>query len=294
MKRITIIGARDSGTKNNPQVLADSLQAVDVVATVAYWEDLVFSIATSDVRVTKAGVPLFETAPDMVIAIGWYKSGAQTVYRDVAYSLALYLRHNHIPFMNSEMGQQRSTTKLSCMVQLALAGVPVPQTSFCLQAQQTVATQPLPFVAKDVAASRGKSNYLVKTEQDRIMVLAAGGNLMVQPFLPNDHDLRVICFGGAPSLILRRSRDGAADTHLNNTSQGGHGEWLPLDSVDPEILTNASRICKIMNRELAGIDFIPDSASSFGYSCLEVNAIPQLTSGFDVDKKLAAFVRAIT
>jgi D-alanine-D-alanine ligase-like ATP-grasp enzyme len=48
-----------------------------------------------------------------------------------------------------------------------------------------------------------------------------------------------------------------------------------------------------MNRELAGIDFIPDATAHFGYACLEVNAIPQLTSGYDVAVKMAEFTNSI-
>ncbi len=60
------------------------------------------------------------------------------------------------------------------------------------------------------------------------------------------------------------------------------------------LLTEAERICTIMNREMAGIDFIPDTTSKIGYSCLEVNAIPQLTSGFDFERKMSALVEAAT
>lgn len=293
MKKIVIIGARHSGTKNDPVMLADSLRAEGAEVTVVRWEDIVFSIETGNVQLFDGEASLFDTAPDLVIAVGWYKSGRQSMYRDVAYAVALFLEARGIAYWNTEMGQQRSTSKLSCMVQLALEGISVPKTRFCLEAASAAGYQALPFVAKAAAASRGEANYLIKNEENRSQVIDEGGYFLVQPFLPNDHDLRVICFGGKPALVLRRSRSASAATHLNNTSQGGSAEWLELGAVPSELLTNAARICKIMNREMAGIDFIPDASSQFGYSCLEVNAIPQLTSGHDVEKKLAAFARTI-
>ena len=44
---------------------------------------------------------------------------------------------------------------------------------------------------------------------------------------------------------------------------------------------------------MAGIDLIPDNISEYGYSCLEVNTIPQLTSGFDPDTKMESLVEAV-
>lgn len=293
MKKVTIIGSRHSGTKNNPQILAERLTARNSEVQVIYWEDILFAIKTGDIRLFNRDQPLFIDKPDLVITLGWYKNGRKAIYRDIAYSLALYLDSLGIEFWNREMLHQRSTTKLSCMMQLALAGVPVPTTYFSLQADLALDSQSLPYIAKAVAASRGVSNYLIQTDAERTALPHVDVQYLVQPFLPNDHDLRVICFGGKPAMVLRRSRAADADTHLNNTSQGGEGVWLPLEDIPLELLTISEKICTIMNREMAGIDFIPDHESTFGYSCLEVNAIPQLTSGHDTDKKLDAFVRSI-
>lgn len=293
MKKVTIIGSRHSGTKNNPNILAEHLIASNAAVQVVYWEDLLFAIKTSSVSIFDRQQLLFAEAPDLVIALGWYKNGRKAMYRDVAYSLALYLDSRGIEFWNREMLQQRSTTKLSCMMQLALQGLPVPTTYFSLQADLALDSQAVPYIAKAVAASRGVSNYLVQTDADRAALPTEDVQYLVQPYLPNDHDLRVICFGGKPSMVLRRARAQDADTHLNNTSQGGDATWLSLEDMPLELLTISEKICTIMNREMAGIDFIPDQESPFGYSCLEVNAIPQLTSGHDINKKLDAFVRSI-
>ena len=48
-----------------------------------------------------------------------------------------------------------------------------------------------------------------------------------------------------------------------------------------------------MQREMAGIDLIPDSSAPGGYACLEVNAIPQLTSGYGVDVKMSEFAQSL-
>jgi len=294
MKQVIIVGSRSSGSKNNPDEIARFIALNDAQVTRVYWEDIVFSVQAGVVRITAGDTDLLSPSTDLVIAVGWYKNGKKSIYRDVAFSLALALKHHAITFWNSEMGHQRSTTKLSAMVQLALEGVPVPDTSFSLDINNVLASKPeYPFVVKAIAASRGASNYLIEDEAQLLAIDISEGYFLVQPFLPNDHDLRVICFGGKPSLVLRRSRRSDADTHMNNTSQGGKAEWLELSDIAPELLTLSQKVCTIMGREMAGIDLIPDNTSSVGYSCLEVNAVPQLTSGTDSDKKLTAFGEAV-
>ncbi len=293
MKNIIIIGSLNSGKKNNPIQIADSIRSEDIVINVVYWEDLVFSISTSNIEVEASGINIINPKPDLIIALGWYKNGKKSIYRDVAFSLALVLKNKGIKFWNSEMGSQRSMTKLSCMVQLALDGISVPTTYFSLDKKLIASKLQYPFIAKAAGASRGEMNYLIKNNEDIAMVLESDAYFIVQPYLINDHDLRIICFDGEPALILKRSRKQGANTHLNNVSQGADASWLELSDVPADLLTLSHKICIITGREMAGIDFIPDTLFDTGYSCLEVNAIPQLTSGTDSEKKMAALANTI-
>ncbi len=293
MKHVLVIGSTNSGGKNDPSIMAEHLQNAGHDVSLCYWEDLVFDISTGDVKILTGDSDLAsDLHPDLVIAVGWYKSGKEAYYRDLAFSLALYLEKANVKFWNSEMKHQRSTTKLSCMVQLALEGVSVPHSLFSLNAQKLPLSEGA-AVIKAISASRGESNYLVNSRAEAKDVLTKMPMSLVQPFMPNDHDLRVICFGGEPSLFLRRSRGENAATHLNNTSQGGSAEWLDKESISEELLTASHKISIIMKREMGGIDFIPDPSSPYGYSCLEVNAIPQLTSGYDTKNKLHELAIAI-
>jgi len=293
MKKIIVIGSRDSGNKNDPSEIARSINSDTASTNLLYWEDLSFDIKTGTVQVKANDIDIFTDKPDLVIATGWYKNGKKVIYRDVAFALALVLHRYGVKFWNSEMGNQRSTTKLSTMVQLALEGIAVPHTLFSLSFDNVASQLSYPFIAKAASASRGDMNYLVESVNVLGDIKRMDSYFLVQEYLPNDHDLRVICFDGRPALVLRRARLADASSHLNNTSQGGSAMWLKLSDVSPEVLTNVEKICKIMGREMAGVDLIPDSSSPLGYSCLEVNAIPQLTSGTDSNIKLAAFAEAL-
>lgn len=293
MKKVLIIGSRQAGTKNDPNAIASGLCSDDVTTKLVYWEDIIITVKGGSVQILVDGSDIIADTPDLVIAVGWYKNGRKAIYRDLALSVSLVLKHAGIPFWNREIALQRSSTKLSTMVQLALEGIPVPDSYFSLDVQKVASMLERPFIAKAVSASRGNLNFLVENDEIMTQVTDADADFLIQPFLPNDHDLRVICFDGKPRLILRRARQEGVSTHLNNTSQGGDARWLELSEVAPELLTLSEKICTIMGREMAGIDLIPDATSVLGYSCLEVNAVPQLTSGTDSDKKLAAFAQAI-
>jgi len=293
MKHVVVIGSKNSGSKNDPAVIAANLSSGDVSVVQIYWEDLVFQIKTSSVEVLSNGQDILAHKPELFIALGWYKNGKDAIYRDVAYSLSLVLDSRGIDYWNSEMGHQRSTTKLSTMVQLALANIPVPTTDFSLTTTNILSAWHFPFIAKAVAASRGKNNFLVTDEAVLEQVKLSGEKFLIQNFIENDHDLRVICFNSKPSLVLRRARAKDSSTHLNNTSQGGSARWLALSDLSTSVLTLTERISTITRRELAGIDLIPDAASPVGYSCLEVNSIPQLTSGTDTEKKMATLAAVV-
>lgn len=295
MKRVLVIGSKNSGTKNNPEVMAHSFQQNGMDANVLHWENLVFEIKTGQVSIVAAGQELAELKPDLVIALNWYKSGSLSFYKDVAYGVALYLKHHDITFWNSEMLHQRSTSKLSCMVELALENISVPHTLYSMSRQLIMERNPkLPAIVKSFAASRGANNFLIKNLDELAKKVPDDENtFLVQPFLDNDHDLRVICVGGEPTMVLRHSRAADSGTHLNNVSQGGSGEWLELPQLPESLLTECRKICIVMHRELAGIDFIPDTSSPYQYSCLEVNAVPQLTSGTDVETKLDTIAQAL-
>jgi len=295
MKRVLIVGPKEVGLKNDPAVIAEHLASTEVECTTVFWEDLVFDVKTSNVSVRFAGREVADFAPDLVITLGWYKSGKRAILRELALSFSAYLEHNKIIFWNSEVRQQRSTGKLSCMTILALAGIEVTDTKFSLTKSLVNSDLTYPVVIKASQASRGASNYLVNNDDEAEHAFGdlRHNTMVVQPVFANDHDLRVICFDGKPALVLKRSRAPGSTSHLNNTSQGGEAAWLDLDSVNSQLLTISEKICTVMHREMAGIDFIPDANSPYGYACLEVNAVPQLTSGHDVQNKLAALANAI-
>ncbi len=295
-KTVIFLGSKDFGDKNNAGLLADKIRAmigVDYSVRHYYFEDLLFHISADSRTIhTVDGYELKKA--DLIIAFNWYPAGKRSL-RDIALTVGLYAQENGVQLWNSETLQQRSTTKLSAMWLLAAAGVAVPETFFSLNHDVLAAACAFaPAIVKDIATSRGRNNYLARTNDELVELLAqhAHNRFMVQAFIPNDYDVRLICLGGKPHLALKRQRT-STDTHLNNTSQGAEASLLLLESLPTDVLAEAEKVCTLMGREMAGIDYVIANDGSGRYICLEVNAIPQLTSGSYVDQKMQAFSDAI-
>jgi glutathione synthase/RimK-type ligase-like ATP-grasp enzyme len=300
MKKIVLIGSREHGEKNSIQVMEAYLNTTfngKYQVLPVYFEDLLFNISKKEQSIIDASNNVDLRDADMVVAVNWYKNGDLSLYRDVAYSVALYLEQNKVPFWNREMLRQRSTTKLSAMILLALNGVDVPKTYFSLSAKVLrESTNPVyPLILKGTMASRGRSNFLINNQaelDEHTKQSEPINKLMIQEFIANEGDYRVVCFDSKPKVAIYRR--GKGNTHLNNASQGADVKLVSLDKLPNSVLEDCQKICELMERNIAGVDILPAADGSGRYVCLEVNAIPQLTSGSFVDTKLSEMAIAIT
>lgn len=139
-------------------------------------------------------------------------------------------------------------------------------------------------VLKDNEGSKGRLNFLVNSETDiqRIYDENPEKRFVLQEFIPNDGDLRVLIFSGRPALVIKRKSDG--DSHLNNTSQGGRAMIIPFEKIDSEIFDISKKAAEVSKLQVAGVDVMIDSRSGEIY-LLEVNNAPQVSSGSFVEEK---------
>lgn len=300
MKKLVILGAKDPQGKNDVSLLGSAIEkraAAKYLTVTMYFEDLVFDISQSSQRIWDAVSGMDLADADLVIAFNWYKAGSSSFYKDVALAVGLYLQSHKVEVWNKEILLQRSTTKLSAMMQLAINGFDIPRTAYSLSPQLLIKeAQAFPIVLKAMAASRGKNNFLVKSQSELEDLLAKNSQpnqFIIQEYIPNDGDFRIICFAGEPVLAINRRRR-SNSTHLNNTSLGAEASLVPLDKLDRDIISDCKKICTIMGRDMAGIDLIQANDGLSRQVFLEINAIPQLTSGTYVNNKLDFLSESIT
>ena len=140
-------------------------------------------------------------------------------------------------------------------------------------------------VLKSTHGTKGRDNYLVKNGEEVRRILAENPEVtfILQEYVPNDQDWRIVTFDYQPVLAIWRS--GADGDHRNNTSVGSKSGVTELAKVDPEILKMASTAAKSLNIRLAGADIMQNKETG-EYVALEVNRTPQLISGSSVEEKL--------
>lgn len=206
------------------------------------------------------------------------------------------------PILSHEVLQVMPMTKLGELVLLSGKNIAVPdsivmRSKYWLQRLQGSGDLPFatPFIVKAVDGSMGANNHLVNDTQQLQAILSQDKQslFVVQQFIPNNCDYRVIIIGGEAKLVIRRSRS-SDDTHLNNTSQGAHGQLVPLVSMPPEVLAMALTAAAAVRRpSFAGVDIIQDSTTG-KYYVLEVNKTPQMETGTNTEQKVEALVSYFT
>jgi len=224
----------------------------------------------------------------------WYKAQQQ------ALASAKYLRNSKVPFFSSEVEKIMPITKLGELSVMADNNIPLPNTfmSSNRQLKKVFKKNPplaFPVIVKAVDGYGGKNNYLVRDYTQFKQILDDNKSLqfVVQEFIPNNCDYRCLVLGGEIQLLIKRERDAAGDSHLNNTSAGADGRVVDVASISPAAQQAVLRAAAVLGRsEFAGVDLMFNSETGDPY-ILEVNQTPQIEIGVEVDKKMNALLEYI-
>jgi len=214
-------------------------------------------------------------------------------------SCAIYLKQHNVPFVDQEIFSANSRNKLSQMFKLQSVGVSIPVTFFCrhktrmLRLIRTKFKNELqfPLIAKATGGTRGAENYLVKSlEELEQLIRNSHRHFLIQAFVPNDGDYRVLIMNGEITGVIKRLAQ--ANSHLNNTSQGGEAAWCEPTELSEIVREEAAHAAVVLRRDIAGVDIILNRETGQHY-VLEVNRAPQIENASFPEKKAAALLHAI-
>lgn len=290
-KRVLLLSTHDNAPdySDRSMILAHLGEAIatpDVEVTAMMFEDLVLTIRDGVPAIMQRGTGQDVAAYDLVYVKNW------KAHQGTASALAVYLEARGVQFICSELRFFRAMDKISEAFLLSVNNVPYADTLFTVHgsdivaiARERAADFPLPLIMKAVDGSAGTDNYLVRSYEAMESIIAQNSHLqfMVQNYIPNDSDDRIIMLGYQPKLAFRRRRLDDT-THLNNTSQGGSAEMVTLDTYGHEVIEHAVRAAQLVHREIAGVDVIFNTDTG-QHVILEVNASPQLATGAFLDDK---------
>lgn len=265
----------------------------DMNTTLAYFENITVSIDENGVvmcdKLTGKELKSF----DLVFFRNWVSNGER------AKAIAHYLYHNKVKFVNSEVLNYRSHSKLSQYVIMAYAGLRVPKSFFGSGKHivEFMASEKrsfnYPIIIKDIYGRRGSHNHLAKNDNEVLKVTSANPEIkfIAQEFIPNTFDYRVLVFDKKVELVMKRARLND-DTHLNNTSQGAKASLVETSVLSPNDQESAIVAAKLFSREITGVDFVVNTDTG-EHIILEVNNLPQLETGQFVDEKLESLTKVL-
>jgi glutathione synthase/RimK-type ligase-like ATP-grasp enzyme len=256
-------------------------------------KDLHIEIIDNKLQVTESMTGKKLDQFDLVYFELWLKSPQQ------ALAAATYLERRGRPFIGHETLNVLCSTKIGELVRMSDSGLPLPRT-FMSSLRETLRVfkqknPPLeyPFIAKAADTFGGQMNYLVKSYSQLKKALQAHPEqfFVLQEFIPNDCDYRILIMGGEVQFVLQRTAGGAG--HINNTSAGGEGKLVPINSLTEPVLHDALRAAGLTLRsDFAGVDVLLDKNTGQHY-ILEVNEAPAIQMGAEPEQKIAIFLRRL-
>lgn len=293
-KRVLILSRRDDRpTYDQKTTIEAAFEGISTENTyvVDEYEALLFHYDGKDLKVFLSDGVTDLADFDTVFMMAWFKT---KILEDTALSAALYAKAKGVTVLNSEVVYTRSRSKLSQYVVATLNGIKTTPFLFSLDlailesALSSRWGSDFPIIMKGVQASRGNDNFLVNSTEEAREILTTkvgkkGPWFVVQSFVPNDGDYRIIVMGDeVKSVIHRQAQQGS---HLNNTSKGGTAVYSDASILPPEVIRQSIHLSKLLRREITGVDMIQHRETG-EYYLLEINNMPQLATGSYVAEKI--------
>lgn len=291
-RSVLVLASRKS---DSLKLFSDKLNAslnTDLDYSMRQYDEIGFYIEPS-----KTSIIDMETKKDLkTFDLVYFRTYA--AYAETAGAIAEYLLKNNVQFIDREVAHYHSQTKLTQYIKLAQAGLPVPKTIlmshvwFSKSYSYVSGELGVPFILKDIWSDRGNNNYLISSKKQFLEILSetAGQeklNFVAQKYVPNTgNDARLLVLDKQVPIIIARTSDGKS--HMTNSSKGGKAVLVDAKTFDEAVKTMAIRAADVMERQVAGVDAIQDMGTSEWY-LLEVNNSPQISSGSNIDDKIAAF-----
>ncbi len=260
------------------------------VAVQGSLKNLVFEIKDSDLKITES-ISGRDLRDFKAVYVRRLKSKTQEGVTAVAIAAKAWGIH----VLNSENANLQSFSKLTELVSLSLAGLPVPDTIIAARVEVKKMLKarewflPFPLIMKDANGSIGSRNYLVKDRKELKSILNTDYNknriYVYQQMVPNDGDYRFLITGDKVGVIIHRSA--VEGDHRNNTSLGATAVLKQQADFEPEVIEDAIAAARAMHRELCGVDILIDKETGKHY-ILEVNKKTMLDEGSFIPEKMKA------
>lgn len=210
---------------------------------------------------------------------------------ELATTAAAVLDTQSIAYVNRELHNAPSLSKLSSYAKLTANGVSIPHTfggaAYALLAgfSQDLITIETPFILKRADADRGIDNFKIDTYEQAIELLKNQPERslwVMQDFIPNDGFYLVSVYHNSPEFTIYRAMGERADgrkdkAHMFKPVGGANASLIEINDTPEQVIKESVNAAKAMNRQIASVDSLYDPATKKAY-VLEVNYNPQLVT----------------
>lgn len=198
-----------------------------------------------------------------------------------------------------------ATLKAWQMLALSRAGIEVPRTvygSLFYLRDEGIKEFGFPVVIKGSGGNRGERVFRVDNRDEleelmlnlRTMEVSQGKRFMMQEYIENKGDFRVLVLGNEVLGVMKRSRVDEREFR-NNFSVGGKVEVVEVPDEVKRLAVRAAKICGIW---VAGVDVVLRDGDWERPVVWEVNKGPQFSgfmkaTGIDVPRKMVKFLASL-
>jgi glutathione synthase/RimK-type ligase-like ATP-grasp enzyme len=128
-----------------------------------------------------------------------------------------------------------------------------------------------PVIVKDIDLNRGEGVWKVENKKELFSRFLYGSRLMIiQKFIPNDGDYRVISIKNKVELVIKKERVKGTKEFRANVARGGKAV---KGSLPPDIIKMCEDISRHLVCDIVGFDIIQDKDTG-EYYVMETNSSP--------------------
>jgi len=227
---------------------------------------------------------------------------------DLAIAVAEIFESEKTPFVDRELADSVSLSKVSESARLVINGIPVPKTyagtklAIIRALTADVIKLDFPLVMKLADGERGRENFTIFDKNEVFDLLREKDDASVwilQKLVKTTGFYRINLYSGKIAFGIFRSLDGLPEdrerhlAHMYKPAGGENAVFLEPKKIPHEVKRVAKRASKILNRQFVGVDVVVDKYSKKAY-VLEANYNPQLVTveSFQ-ERRIKEFLRAM-
>lgn len=255
------------------KLLAEGLKKNGLLVKIINLEDVEIFLEKGRIKVLVDGKSIFNCK-----MMYFRKTGT---YRNVAFIIANVAQKRNVFFVDKFYPKTCTRGKLIQMFLLSTNNLPIPKTYHSLKfdkkkLKNAIAFLKFPIVVKATNFGSGKMIFIAKTINDlrNIFKKHPDTEFILQEFIKNTFDYRVLVLGKKPSVAEKRIRQNKNEFR-NNACIGGKEVFLNLKKLPKNINLLAKQAASVMDVQVAGVDIVR-STSGRDY-IFEVNPSPMLS-----------------